>query len=79
MMDVPRERLEGGVDREGHVEGLRGGEDGIVGGGTVGDARDRERTHEGAAAAVGDRALELARGRDRIAEREVRDGDEPSA
>jgi hypothetical protein len=37
-------------------------------------ARVRERRDPAAAAPVGDRALELARGRLRIAEREVRDG-----
>jgi hypothetical protein len=77
-MHVPGERLERGVDRERHVEVLRGREDRVVLGGAVGDAGDRERAHEGPAAAVAHRALELARGLSGIAQREMRDGYQPA-
>src|SRR2546430_10065849 len=42
-------------------------------------SRERERRDERAATAVADRALELARGRTRIAEREMRDRHQPAA
>src|SRR5438445_15652 len=50
-----------------------------AGGIAVGYARDRERTDEGAAATVLHRSLELARRLRRVAEREMRDGDQPAA
>jgi hypothetical protein len=62
-----------------HVEVLRRREDGVVTRIAVGHAGDGERRDEGAAAAVLHRALELARGLRRIAEREMRDGDQPPA
>ena len=45
----------------------------------MGDARDRERAHEGAAAAIRDGALELLGRRGGIAQRQVRDGDQSPA
>src|SRR5262245_53381262 len=79
MMHVPLERLEGRMDRERHVQILRGGEDGVVRRRPVRDARNRERAHKGAAAAVADGTHELSRRFRRVTEREVRDGNEPAA
>src|SRR5262245_23506999 len=76
---VPGGRLEGGMDRERHVEVLRGCEDRVVRGRAVRDARDGEGADEGAAAAVEHRALELARRLGRIAQREVRNGNQSTA
>ena len=78
-MDAPGGRLQRRMNREGNSEVLRGGEDRIVIDMAVRLARDRERADEGALAAVLDRALEFACGRRRIAERDVRDRNQPSA
>jgi hypothetical protein len=77
-MHVPGGRLESGVDRERHVQILRGREDRVVLGGAVGDARDRERAHESPAAAVADRALELAGRLRGVAQREMCDRNQPT-
>src|SRR5437879_824501 len=79
MVDVERDRLEGRMHGQRHVEVLRRREYGVVARIAVGHACDGERTDEGAAAAVPHRALELARGLRRIAEREMRDGNQPAA
>jgi hypothetical protein len=68
------------MNRERHVEVLRGGEDPVVPGVSVWGTRgERERAHEGAAAAIGDGALELLGRRGGIAQRQVRDGDQSPA
>ena len=79
MVNAPCGGLEGRMNRERNVEVLRGGEDPIVPGISVGDSRDRERAHEGATAAIRDGALQLFGRRGGIAQRQVRDGDQPAA
>ena len=79
VVDVERERLERRMHRQWNVEILGRREDRIVARVAVGHARDGEGTDEGAAAAVLHRALELAGGLGRIAEREMGDGDQPPA
>src|SRR5262249_23629021 len=71
-----RDRLEGGVDRKGHVEILSGREDRVVPRITVRYPRDGERADKRASAAVPHRALELARRLAGVAERQMGDGDE---
>ena len=79
MVHVPLRRLERRMDGERHVEVLGGREDRVVMGIAVGDPGDRERAHEGAAAAVGDGAPELARGLGGVAQGQMRDRDEAAA
>src|SRR5205823_9447377 len=79
MVNVERDRLERRVHGQRNVEVLRRREDRVVARVAVGHARDGERADEGAAAAVLHRTLELAGGVFGIAEREMRDGDQPAA
>ena len=73
------ERLEGGMDGDRHVELDRLGEDRIVRRIAMRLVRPGEGHDEGAAAAVLHRALELGRRRRGIAERQMRDRDQPAA
>src|SRR6267154_3872073 len=72
MMDSEARGLEGGMNREWHVEILRRREDRVVARVTMRDARDRKWTYERAFASVLDCALEFARGFGRVAERDMR-------
>src|SRR5271165_1433546 len=79
MMDAEWDRLEGRMNRERHIEVLSGGEQTIVIGMPMRLARDGERRDECAFASVFDGAFEFLRRGVRIAEREMRDGNQPSA
>jgi hypothetical protein len=68
VVDVERQRLERRMHGHRHIEVLRSGEDRIVARVAVRHPRDRERTDEGAAAAVVHRAPQLACGGERISQ-----------
>jgi len=60
-VEIPRRRIDAGVDRDRHVERDGGGEEDVVRGMPVRDAAAGERQQESAARTGRDRALELTR------------------
>src|SRR5271166_2793325 len=79
MMDAEGYRLEGRMNRQRYIEVLSGGEQTIVIGMPMRLARDGERRDEGTFASIFHRALKLFCRGVRVAEREMRDRDQPPA